>query len=283
MATFPEIHAKDFKQWEREFIIKLRHYLNNIKAENLILDSKLVDIADLVDPNADRILFWDDSAGEIKYLTAGSGLTITATTLTRNDTFGNVSGGHYSEFESDGTLKFNGDATVYDDLQFTVSAGKVPAVNTPTWEAFTANTSEYSFAVDDYIDLPSKELPHSWQLGTTVDIHAHITTKDANATGSNRYAKFTVYVAYCDTGETWQETSFPAELTIPTGTAALTMFYLDMGDLTLTNYVLGAEIKCRIKRIAATGGTEYASNIFVTQVGAHFKADTAGSRQEATK
>jgi hypothetical protein len=36
----------------------------------------------LVDPGADRILFWDDSAGELTHLTPGTGLTITNTTLT---------------------------------------------------------------------------------------------------------------------------------------------------------------------------------------------------------
>lgn len=36
----------------------------------------------LADPNADRILFWDDSAGAYAYLTAGSGLSITGTTIT---------------------------------------------------------------------------------------------------------------------------------------------------------------------------------------------------------
>ncbi len=37
--------------------------------------------AALTDPNADRILFWDDSAGAVTWLTAGTGLTITDTTL----------------------------------------------------------------------------------------------------------------------------------------------------------------------------------------------------------
>lgn len=36
----------------------------------------------LSDPGADRILFWDDSAGTHAYLTAGAGLTITGTTIT---------------------------------------------------------------------------------------------------------------------------------------------------------------------------------------------------------
>lgn len=38
--------------------------------------------ASLADPNADRILFWDDSAGAMTFLTAGTGLSITGTTLT---------------------------------------------------------------------------------------------------------------------------------------------------------------------------------------------------------
>lgn len=38
--------------------------------------------ANLSDPGGDRILFWDDSAGAVTWLTAGSGLTITDTTIT---------------------------------------------------------------------------------------------------------------------------------------------------------------------------------------------------------
>lgn len=42
--------------------------------------------ANLTDPNADRILFWDDSAGAVTWLTAGTGLTITDTTITATAT-----------------------------------------------------------------------------------------------------------------------------------------------------------------------------------------------------
>lgn len=37
--------------------------------------------ASLADPNADRIFFWDDSAGATTWLEVGSGLSITGTTL----------------------------------------------------------------------------------------------------------------------------------------------------------------------------------------------------------
>ena len=35
----------------------------------------------LVDPNADRLLFWDDSAGQYQFLTVGTNLSITGTTI----------------------------------------------------------------------------------------------------------------------------------------------------------------------------------------------------------
>lgn len=35
----------------------------------------------LVDPNADKLIFWDDSAGQHVYLTLGTGLSITGTTI----------------------------------------------------------------------------------------------------------------------------------------------------------------------------------------------------------
>jgi hypothetical protein len=45
--------------------------------------------SDLVadDPNADRIVFWDDSESKLRYLEAGSGLSISGTTMTATSTF----------------------------------------------------------------------------------------------------------------------------------------------------------------------------------------------------
>ncbi len=172
---------------------------------------------------------------------------------------------------------------VYDDLQFGIAAGKVPAANDPSFETFTTNTNEYAFAVDDYIDLQAGELPHWWKEGTNGDVHLHVTLKAANATGADRFAKFTVYIARADAGDAWAETSLTAELTIPTGSVALKAFYLDMGDIDLAAYSIGAQVKIRVKRIAATGGTEYASEPFITQCGIHLQKDTVGSRQENIK
>ena len=172
---------------------------------------------------------------------------------------------------------------VYEDLQFQVSSAKTnPANVAPTWETFTATTSEYAFSVDDEVDTYANEIPHNWVEGTQGDAHLHVTTKAINNVGV-RYAKFTVTFAYADTNEAWVEAPLTAELTIPNPTAALTNLYLDLGNLTLTNYLIGAQIKCRVKRIAATGGTEYSGDIYITQVGVHLQRNTVGSRAELIK
>lgn len=50
----------------------------------------LAQIAALTDPNSDRILFWDDSAGTYTYLTVGSGLNLAGTTLEATGSGGSV-------------------------------------------------------------------------------------------------------------------------------------------------------------------------------------------------
>ena len=46
--------------------------------------------ANLVDPNADRILFWDDSAGAVTFLSTGTGVSISGTTLSATGSGGTV-------------------------------------------------------------------------------------------------------------------------------------------------------------------------------------------------
>ncbi len=70
--------------------------------------------ANLVDPNADRILFWDDSAGSVAFLTAGTGLTISGTTITGNTgTVTSVSGtGTKNGLTLTGTVTTTGSITL---------------------------------------------------------------------------------------------------------------------------------------------------------------------------
>jgi hypothetical protein len=172
--------------------------------------------------------------------------------------------------------------TVYEDIQFPISDGKLPAANFPTFSTFTTNTKEYQFDVNALLYLKTKEYAHAFKNLSSWSFHLHATTDSANASGSSQYAKFTLYVAYADTGDTWTETSVTAELEIPDGTASLEAFFLTLGTVSPSKPI-GTQIKLTIKRIAATGGTEYHDEIFLTQIGLHGKVNTMGSRQIGQK
>lgn len=60
-------------------------------------DADLATIAGLSAPGADRILFWDDSAGAFAYLTLGTNLSISGTTLNASGGGGGLSDGDYGD------------------------------------------------------------------------------------------------------------------------------------------------------------------------------------------
>jgi hypothetical protein len=184
--------------------------------------------------------------------------------------------------DSDG-VNMSGNSTVWNDLQFQISSGRVSAANYPNWETFTTNTSEYSFAVDDYIDLAANETPHGWDSTTSGYAHLHVALKAANTSGANRYAKFQVFLAKAKSGGVWADTTLTGELTIPDGTAALTKIYVSMGTVLLSGYGLSSHLKPRVKRIVATGGTEYSGSIFIEQFGIHVAENKIGSMGENKK
>ena len=229
-----------------------------------------------------------DKDWQSKYITNLGGLELgTAVSFTYDGTSARLNCG--SSAPSDLKVACGAEKTieledvVYEDLQFQITSGKQPASSAPTWAALTTNTGEYGFDINEYQDLASNELSHGWKEGTVGHVHLHISIPDANSTGSDRFAQFTVYVAYVNASSVWTEVSLTSEQAIPNGSAALENFYLDLGDVDFDGLGIGTQVKTRIKRIAATGGVEYGSDVFIHQVGCHLEHDTLGSRQEVTK
>lgn len=100
----------------------------NVQAFN----AQLAQIAALVDPNADRLLFWDDSAGSLAYLTLGTNLSISGTTLNATSVV---------------NLDDLGDVTIT-----TPSNGQVLKYNGTAWVNGTDNTAGAA-ALDDLTDV----------------------------------------------------------------------------------------------------------------------------------
>ncbi len=73
----------------------------------------------LSDPNADRILFWDDSASSYAYLTVGTGLSITTTTISSTA----ASQLQLTAFTASGTFTTSANITTATKFKFTLTGG----------------------------------------------------------------------------------------------------------------------------------------------------------------
>lgn len=195
--------------------------------------------------------------------------------------FGNVANGNYSEFEADGTLKMNGEATVWDDLPpMFMLASKVGAT-APTETTFVGNLKQYTFGVNDFVNSQTEVL-HGYKEGSDMQFHVHIVTNGLDAT--DRAVKYEIeyWIANID-GSSSSTTTITEEFTIPANTPDRTHFYFDWSTwIPGTGIKIGAYICCRFRRITATG-TAPTNNPFVIALGVHHEKDTIGSRVEHTK
>ena len=126
-------------------------------------DAMLTDISALADPNADRLLFWDDSAGAITWLTLGTNLSITGTTL---DAAGGSALTYWTEAENTSAPN----ATVYaNSLTATSGATNADAVIAPKGTgAFQLQVADGTGAGGDKRGAHAVDLQTSRALSTQV-------------------------------------------------------------------------------------------------------------------
>jgi len=101
-----------------------------------------------VDPGADRIVFWDDSAGKLTYLTAGTGLSISGTTITSTGGAGLLPGGAVGDIQVYGAGDvFAGTSNfTYASSNLTVSDGDIIVNDTSGGTGGTGNITANGFS-----------------------------------------------------------------------------------------------------------------------------------------
>lgn len=154
----------------------------------------------LTDPNADRVAFWDDSEGAFKWLTMGSNLSITDTTLNATDT---------NTTYSTATSSVEGLVEIFSDTTQTVAAQTITSTSGRTYGSQLNSANQlvvnvpwtdttYSTATDSALGLV--------KLGSST---AQTTAPESVTTTSNRsYAvqldsnsKMVVNVPWVDTND----------------------------------------------------------------------------------
>src|SRR5690606_35875153 len=120
--------------------------------------------ASLSDPGADRVLFWDDSAGAVTWLTIGSGLSLSDTTLTATggagaETLDDLTDVTITDAQDGDVLTYDSDASAW--INAALPAGNFdPSANQTitgdwvfqgafSWDDGDNHTFDVEFEVDD--------------------------------------------------------------------------------------------------------------------------------------
>jgi hypothetical protein len=198
---------------------------------------------------------------------------------------GDVAGGNYVGFESDGTAEFNGDATVWDDLRTPISvaskiSGKEPAEvaykGGIVYEFNTGNDETCAFNV---------QLPHAYKLGTDIEFHIHYLIRADGANGVDpENVKWDFTYSWADIDD-----EQPAETTVSTtiDVKALTADTHYLGEIASTidgSGISGVSsmIICSLGRDVSVANN-YTDDVLVMELDFHYQIDTLGSRDEAVK
>jgi hypothetical protein len=108
----------------------------------------------------------------------GVGTTVPAATL---DVSGNAhigSSTSYASIDTDGTLSFVGNATVYDDLQVTLNSATALSAPTITTK-YGSRLYTFSDEAVNEDQLPfTAQLPHGYKVGSPIEAHVHYTGED---------------------------------------------------------------------------------------------------------
>ena len=198
--------------------------------------------------------------------------------LSANDTT------NFARFEADGTLEFNGEATVWKDINLGAAQLARPASSQPDIDSFVDENGDdtgietYAFAVGEKIH-GSFELQHDYKEGSDFTFHVHFQGKAA-PTGTDNVQWRLTYSFLID------NSTLDATTTIDSADTPIATQYqgyrTDVVVISGTNRAIGHQMIFTLERVSSTGDA-YAGDALIATAGIHYQVDTVGSRQITTK
>jgi hypothetical protein len=190
---------------------------------------------------------------------------------------------NYTEIEADGTIEFNGTATVFDDLRIPGLTVTLPAANAPDFGAFLGAGGLQIYLFDGAgVQTESVhftiQIPHSYKEGSDIVPHVHWSAVNGNAGNVVWQLEYT-----------WQniDGTFPAVTTITVTDAASGTAWdhqkAFFSAITGTGKTISSMLVCRLFRDPTHASDTYGSDAAFLEIDFHFEKDTVGSRQITTK
>lgn len=194
--------------------------------------------------------------------------------------------------ESDGTMRLENNATVWDDLNVFPDATTRSGSNSPTYSLFKNNGSGSQGVLLNYFSSTTEQelyftvqIPHSYKLGTDLLPHVHWTTSSGTPSGSDvvwglEYTVMAIGGNFPNT-QIIYATNVISEIGTPSGTGQ----HLISGFPAISGSGLGIStvLVCRIFRAVAQSGDTFGNNTGFLGIDFHYEQNTMGSRTLWTK
>lgn len=200
-------------------------------------------------------------------------------------TIGDITGGNDTKIEADGSLKFEGNATVWDDLRVSLDKGSSSASLEYVWGS--AGPQIWYFRNNEGLEMMSfvVQLPHSWKEGTTIYPHVHWLPK-ATKTGNVEWNLDYSWQNY-DAATPQVFPSYTTSTVVATGsfvanTHKITSLTGGTG-LDGTSKKISSILICRIWRNSSNAADTYADDAGLLSLDFHYQIDTVGSHAEYVK
>lgn len=197
---------------------------------------------------------------------------------------------NYSSFESDGTLVFTGTATVWEDYVTPLTkANFAGASNDPTstklFDDGSGSAGVWSLVFSDGDEvIAAPQMPHGWKEGSDISPHIHfMCLTDVDPTDA-----FGIEFEYtwADKDEDFPGNTTIATINVDTGVDTANMHQLanvTASPISGAGHTISSILLCRIKRVAATAGDNYAGGVAILDFDVHYEKDMVGSREILVK
>jgi hypothetical protein len=198
--------------------------------------------------------------------------------------------------ESDGTVRMDNDATVWDDIMVFPDATTKGGSKAPVWggasaNAFKKNGSSQGVFLWMFSSSTEQELyftiqiPHGYKLGSTLYPHVHWTTATGTPSGTN--VVWGLEYAVAPIGGTYPNTTIQTGNSVipvigsPTGTGQ--HIITPLGTISGTNLGISTVLVCRLYRSVGDANDTFGYEVGLLGFDIHYEKDTEGSRQEFIK
>lgn len=194
--------------------------------------------------------------------------------------------------ETDGTLRMDNSATVWDDLMVYPDATSRGGTKDPDYDIFINNGSGsqgvfiWWFSKDTEEELYfTVQIPHSYNEGTDLLPHVHWTTKTGTPSGTNVVwgLEYTVIAI----GGTFPNTQiiYATDVISAIGTPSGTGQHLINGFPQISGTGLGIStiLVCRVFRAVGQSGDTFGNDTGLLGLDFHYEQNTVGSRTPWTK